>query len=129
MIWLFTIDGAAFVLIGLVVLATPSPVPALVRPPDEDRALVPFKDTRRLLASQFIGAGALALVVGLGPPDAALERGAAIARLATILIVLAINASQLRGGYWKRPPLYFIVAVLGSLGFGYAAMLARGGAG
>jgi hypothetical protein len=48
MIWLFTIDGAAFLLIGLVVLATPSPVPALMDPPDERRALVPFKDTRRL---------------------------------------------------------------------------------
>lgn len=129
MTWLFTIDGAAFVLIGLVVLATPSPVPALVDPPDGDRALVPFKDTRRLLASQFIGAGALALAVGAGSPGAAVERGAAIARLATILIVLAINASQLRGGYWKRRPLYFIVATLGALAFGYAAMLVRGEAG
>ena len=126
MSWLFTIDGAAFVLIGLVVLATPSPVPALMDPPDERRALVPFKDTRRLLASQFIGGGALALAVAAGSPGAALERGAAIARLATILIVLAINASQLRGGYWKRPPLYFIVATLCALAFGYAVMLTRG---
>jgi hypothetical protein len=126
MIWLFTVDGAAFLLIGLVVLATPSPVPALMDPPDERRALVPFKDTRRLLASQFIGGGALSLALALGSPDSALQRSAAIARLATILIVLTINASQLLGGYWKRPPLYFIVATLGALAFGYAVMLARG---
>ena len=129
MIWLLTIDGAAFMLIGLVVLATPSPVPALVDPPAEDRALVPFKDTRRLLASQFIGGGALSLAVALGSPDDALQRVVAIARLATILIVLAINASQLRGGYWKRPPLYFIVATLGTVALGYAGMLVRSGGG
>jgi hypothetical protein len=77
MIWLFTVDGAAFLLIGLVVLATPSPVPALMDPPDERRALVPFKDTRRLLASQFIGGGALSLALALGSPDSALQRSAA----------------------------------------------------
>ena len=112
MSWLFLLDGSAFVLISLVVLATPSPQPALVRPLEEERALVPFKDTRRLLASQFLGNGLLALALGWGAPDAALERTAALARLVTILVVLVINASQLRGGYWKRAPLY---AVMGTL--------------
>jgi hypothetical protein len=126
MVGLFILDGAAFVLIGLVVLAAPSPVPALVHPPDEARALVPLEDTRRLLASQFIGGGALALAVGTASPGAALERSAAIARLVTILLVVAINASQLRGGYWKRTPLYAVVATLGALAVGYATILARG---
>lgn len=62
--WLFTVDGSLFVFIGLAVLATPSPQPALVRPVDEV-ALQPFKDTHRLLASQFIGNGLWALVFGL----------------------------------------------------------------
>ncbi|MCX5742479.1 MAG: hypothetical protein NT062_08290 [Proteobacteria bacterium] len=120
---LFVVDGAVFVLIGLVVLAVPSPQPALVRHVDEDVALRPFEHTRRLLASQFIGNGLLALLVGLASPGAPAVRLAAAARLATIALVLAINASQLRSGAWKRPPLYFIGAVLIAFGLGYARIL------
>lgn len=120
---LFVIDGAAFVLIGLVVLAVPSPQPALVRHVDEDVALRPFEHTRRLLASQFIGGGLLALLLGLAAPGAPVLRLAAAARLATIALVLAINVTQLRSGAWKRPPLYVIGAVLGAFGVGYARIL------
>ena len=122
---LFTLDGAAFVVIGLIVLATPSPQPALVRPVDESVALPPFRDTRRLLASQFVGNGLLALVVGLTGPGGAAERAAALARLATIAIVLGINASQLRGGFWKRPPLYVVTATLSAIAAGYLWLLIR----
>lgn len=120
---LFTVDGAAFVLIGLIVLATPSPQPALVRPVDETVALPPFRETRRLLASQFVGNGLLALVLGTTQPGAAAERYGALARLVTIALVLAINTSQLRRGFWKRAPLYVVMTVLGAVGAAYAAWL------
>lgn len=120
---IFLIDGTAFVLIGLIVLSTPSPQPALVRPVDTDVALQPFKDTRRLLASQFFGNGLLALVVGLSQCGADTVRLAAIARIATIAMVLGINVSQIRQGRWKRPPLYVITAVLGLVAAGYVRVV------
>ena len=119
---LFLIDGAAFVFIGLVVMVIPSPQPALVRPVD-DVALPPFRETRRLLASQFMGNGLLALVLGLSAPGAAAERAGAIARIVTIAIVLAINAGQLAAGHWKRPPLYGVTAMLSLIARGYVARL------
>ena len=122
---LFTIDGAAFVLIGLVVLTIPSPQPALVLPVDAERALGPFIQTRRLLASQFIGNGLFALIVGLAAPGLEVVRLAAAARLATIAIVLIINLTQLRSGAWKRPPLYFIGATLALFALGYVGLLLR----
>lgn len=123
---LFVVDGAAFSLIGAVVLAVPSPQPALVRRVDEEVALRPFEHTRRLLASQFIGNGLLALVVGVASPGASALRLAAAARLTTIALVLAINVSQLRSGAWKRPPLYFIAVVLTAFGVRYGQLLIGG---
>lgn len=119
---LFLVDGAAFVFIGLVVMAIPSPQPALVRPVD-DVALPPFRETRRLLASQFMGNGLLALVLGLTAPGAAAERAGAIARIVTIAIVLAINAGQLAAGHWKRPPLLAVTAMLSLVALAYVARL------
>ncbi len=120
---LFVVDGAAFVFIGLLVLIIPSPQPALMQPVDEAVALRPFKHTRQLLASQFIGNGLFALVFGLAAPTDQVVRLAAAARLATIAIVLVINVTQLRSGSWKRPPLYFIGAVLIGFGVGYVRVL------
>lgn len=103
--WLLLVDGAAFVVIGLVVLAAPSPQPALSRILDAE-VLVPFLDTRRLLASQFLGVGLLALVIATQVHDAATLRVVALARVLTLLVVIAINAYQLRDGAWKRGPLH-----------------------
>ena len=104
-------------------MAIPSPQPALVLPVDAERALGPFMHTRRLLASQFMGNGLFALIVGLAAPNVGVLRLAAAARLATIVIVLIINVTQLRSGAWKRPPLYFIGATLALFGVGYDWLL------
>jgi hypothetical protein len=120
---LLVVDGASFVLIGLIVVAIPSPQPALVRAVDEAVALLPFVHTRRLLASQFIGNGLQALV--LASAQGSSLRLAAAARLVTIALVLAINGAQLRSGVWKRPPLYLIIAVLAVFAIGYARLLLR----
>lgn len=122
---LFVADGAAFVLIGLVVLVIPSPQPALVRPVDEDVALPPFRQTRQLLASQFVGNGLLALLIGATGSDAQVQLAAG-ARLATIALVLAINGTQLRSGVWKRPPLFLIGGVLVPLGIAYLRLALLG---
>jgi hypothetical protein len=45
--------------------------------------------------------------------------------MAPIAIVLVINASQLRGGFWKRPPLYGITVTLGAVAVGYLWLLTR----
>jgi hypothetical protein len=124
MSWLFVVDGSLFVLIGLVVLATPSPQPALVRPVD-DVALQPFKETRRLLASQFIGNGLWALVFGLAVTDPSSQRLASLARVGTIALVLVINTAQLAKGAWKKPPLYVVTASLGCIALGYVFLLLR----
>ena len=121
---LFTVDGALFVLIGLIVLIVPSPQPALVRPLD-DLAIRPFKDTRRLLASQFIGNGLLALVIGLSATAPSLERAAAAGRVVTIAIVLGVNAAQLAGGAWKRAPLFVITGALSVVTAAYLWFLLR----
>lgn len=46
------IDGYIFLLIGLIVLIIPSPQPGLVKKVNEED-LLPFLQTRRLLASMF----------------------------------------------------------------------------
>ena len=66
---LMDVDGAMFVAIGLLVIATPNPQPALARPLDP-AALRPFEDTRRLLGAMFLASGLLMLVVGLEVTEA-----------------------------------------------------------
>ena len=122
--WLFRVDGSLFVLIGLVVLAAPSPQPALVRGVDVV-ALQPFKETRRLLGSQFIGNGLWALIFGIAVPDASSQRVAALARVFTISLVLAINGAQLARGAWKKPPLYAVTASLACIATAYLYLLFR----
>lgn len=120
--WLLVVDGAAFVVIGLVVLAIPSPQPALTRELDA-AAVRPFSDTRRLLASQFVGAGVLALVIGSLVHDVATERVAALARVATLVVVMAINVAQLRSGDWKPGPLRSLLVVFALLCLAYLTLV------
>ena len=111
------VDGALFVAIGLLVLATPNPQPALSRPLDP-AALRPFEDTRRLLAAMFLGSGLLVLIVGLGVTEPRTLRWVSGARLVSFAVVAAVNVSQVRRRDWKRPPLVFLLGtwlVLGAL--------------
>ena len=106
---LLDIDGAIFVLIGIVVIVNPSPQPTLVDQVDS-RTIVPFEDTRRLVASQFIGNGLLAVLVGMRVHDVNTLKWAATARIAMLVTVIAVNASQLRRKAWKPSFLYGIIA-------------------
>ena len=113
------VDGVLFVAIGLVVLATPNPQPALSRPLDP-AALRPFEDTRRLLAAMFLASGLLVLVVGLHVTDPRTLLWVSGARLLSFAVVAAVNVSQLRRGDWKRPPLAFLIGTWLVLGVLYA---------
>lgn len=120
--WLLVADGAAFAAIGLVVLAFPSPRPTLTREPDA-ATLVPLTDTRRLLASQFLGAGLLALLLGALVQDVATLRWAAAARVVTLLTVIGVNVSQQRNGAWKPGPLNGLIGLFGLLCAGYLTLV------
>jgi hypothetical protein len=120
-------DGFVFVAIGVLVLISPSPQPALKAPLVERTAVEPFKDTRRLLASQFIGTGLLALALGLFGQDPSLLRLAALARVLTLATTMAINVTQLRAGLWKPGPLYGLLSIFGVwlLAYVYLGLTAR----
>ena len=107
---LMTVDGGLFVLIALVVFAAPNPQPALVRPLDAD-AVRPFEDTRRLLAAMFFASGCLVFACGWTATERRVFAWVSCARLASFAAVAAINVSQLRGGHWKRPPLFLLLGV------------------
>ena len=117
-------DGAMFVAIGLLVLATPNPQPALSRPLDPG-ALRPFEDTRRLLAAMFLASGLLVLAVGLGVTEPRALLWVCGARLVSFAVVAAVNVSQLRRGDWKRAPLAFLLATWLVLGALYATLGSR----
>jgi hypothetical protein len=122
---LMTLDGALFALIALMVLVTPSPQPALVRPVDDD-ALGPFMDTRRLLAAMFLASGLLMLIIGRYVADPRALVLVARARIVSFLLVAAVNVAQLRGGRWKRPPLLFLLGAWIALCASYTALGAFG---
>lgn len=120
-----TLDGLLFVLIGIVVLLAPSPQPGLVTPVS-DSVLPPFKDTRRLLASQFIAVGLMLFTLGWFVHDLPILRIAAILRITTLLLVISINLSQLRQGYWKPRPLYFLIGLFTVMALVYTLLILRG---
>lgn len=118
--YLLAIDGALFILVALVVLVTPSPQPTLTSNVDAF-ALGALEDTRRLLASMFLGSGLLAAVLAWAVEDPhALVLGAR-ARLLTLLLVITLNVVQLRSGRWKPASLYVLISIFVplSLLYGY----------
>lgn len=119
------IDGVAFSLIGIIVMFIPSPQPTLTRDVDP-QALGPFIDTRRLLATQFIGVGLLTLVVGVVASDMITLQLAGAARVLTLAIVIAVNVSQLRNGAWKRGSLLGLISIFSALGVIYSVLIAIG---
>ncbi len=120
-----TLDGGLFVFIGLIVLLAPSPQPALTTPVDEV-ALGPFKDTRRLLASQFVAVGLMLFMLGWFVRDMQVLRVAALLLVGSLLLVIAINLSQLRHGSWKPQPLYFLIGIFTVFSLTYVFLIISG---
>jgi hypothetical protein len=119
---LLWIEGGALTLVALVVLAIPSPNPALTRPLEEPHALVPISQTRRLLACMFLSSGLLLVVIAHGVTDPHVLVWVAWVRVGVSALLVGLQVIQLRSGYWKPPSLYALGAIFSLLGVAYAAL-------
>jgi len=103
-------DGYVFLVIGLIVLAIPSPQPGLAKPVSAED-LQPFSQTRRLLASMFIASALLLVVIGRNVTDSTMLREVGIVRVASFALVIVLNIIQLRSKKWKAAPLIGLISI------------------
>ena len=103
-------DGYAFLIIGIIVLISPSPQPGLSKPVNEDD-LLPFSQTRRLLASMFIASALSLIVIGRNITDLETLKEISIARIASFLLVIILNAVQYKSKRWKPAPLISLMSL------------------
>lgn len=111
-------DGFLFLLIGIIVLIIPSPQPGLTKKVNEDD-LLPFSQTRRLLASMFIASALLLLVVGFYVADYQVLRNIGIVRVASFGLVIALNAKQYLSKRWKPAPLIALMSIFSLMSAAY----------
>ena len=104
------IDGYTFLLIGLIVLIIPSPQPGLTKKVNEED-LLPFSQTRRLLASMFIASALLLIVIGRSVTDHEILRQISIVRVASFGLVIGLNANQYKSKRWKSAPLIALMTI------------------
>lgn len=104
------IDGYIFLLIGIIVLITPSPQPGLTKKVNEVD-LLPFSQTRRLLASMFIASALLLIIIGRNIIDQEILRQIAIVRVISFVLVIGINAMQFQSKRWKAVPLIVLMTI------------------
>lgn len=119
---LIELDGFAFLLMGLIVLATPSPQPGLTKKVDE-QDLLPFSQPRRLLAAMFVASALLLIIVGRNVTDVAVLRQVGYARIASFVLVIALNVIQLVKKRWKAAPLIVLIATFSSLAIAYSCFV------
>ena len=103
-------DGYAFLIIGIIVLLTPSPQPGLSQPVNEND-LLPFSQTRRLLASMFIASALLLIVVGRNITDFETLKQISIVRIVSFVLVIILNAIQYKSKRWKSAPLIGLMSL------------------
>ena len=103
-------DGYAFLIIGIIVLLTPSPQPGLSQPVNEND-LLPFSQTRRLLASMFIASALLLIVVGRNITDFETLKQISIVRIVSFVLVIILNAIQYKSKRWKFAPLIGLMSL------------------
>ena len=111
-------DGYAFWVIGLIVLAIPSPQPGLTKPVSAED-LPPFSQTRRLLAAMFIASALLLIVIGRNIVDREILQEVGIVRIASFALVIVLNFIQLRSKRWKTAPLVALVSIFALFSAGY----------
>ncbi|MFN8277357.1 MAG: hypothetical protein U0T84_07740 [Chitinophagales bacterium] len=103
-------DGFLFLIIGMVVLIIPSPQPGLSKKVNEED-LLPFSQTRRLLASMFIASALLLIVIGRSNTDMDTLRHIGWMRVVSFLLVIALNANQYLSKRWKPAPLLVLMTI------------------
>lgn len=104
------IDGFVFLLIGLIVLIIPSPQPGLTKKVNEED-LLPFSQTRRLLASMFIASALLLIVIGRSVTNHEILMQISIIRVASFGLVIGLNANQYKSKRWKSAPLIALMTI------------------
>lgn len=112
-------DGFAFLVIGIIVLISPSPQPGLAKPVN-DNDLEPFSQTRRLLASMFIASALLLIVIGRNITDFEILREISVVRIASFILVISLNAIQYKSKRWKAAPLIGLMTLFTIMSFIYA---------
>lgn len=103
-------DGYAFLIIGIIVLISPSPQPGLSKPVSENE-LLPFSQTRRLLASMFIASALLLIVIGRNIADFETLKEISIVRITSFVLVIILNVIQYKSKRWKPAPLISLISL------------------
>ena len=111
-------DGIAFLVIGIIVMIMPSPQPGLTNKVPNDH-LQPFSQTRRLLAAMFIASALLLIVIGRNAVDLKLLKEIGLVRITSFVLIIFLNAVQLRSGRWKTGPLAGLITIFALLSLGY----------
>lgn len=112
------IDGYTFLLIGIIVLIIPSPQPGLTKKVN-DEDLLPFSQTRRLLASMFIASGLLLIIIGGSVIDPEILRKICIVRVTSFALVIGLNANQYQSKRWKPGPLIALMTIFSLMSLTY----------
>ena len=115
-------DGYLFLLIGIIVLIIPSPQPGLTKKVNEED-LLPFSQTRRLLASMFIASALLLIVIGHGIEDYEILRKIGFVRVISFALIIALNANQYQSKRWKPAPLIFLMSVFTLMSIAYLYLI------
>ena len=111
-------DGVIFFIMGLIVLIIPSPQPGLTKKVNEED-LLPFSQTRMLLASMFIALSLLLLVIGLKVKDEDTLKMISLIRILSFVLVIIINSIQLKSKRWKTAPLIVLISIFSLLSLCY----------
>lgn len=112
------IDGYTFLLIGIIVLIIPSPQPGLTKKVNEED-LLPFSQTRKLLASMFIASSLLLIIIGRNVIDHEILRQISIVRVASFALVIGLNANQYHSKRWKPEPLIVLMTIFSLMSLTY----------
>lgn len=111
-------DGFIFLIMGLIVLIIPSPQPGLTKKVSEED-LLPFSQTRMLLASMFIASSLLLLVIGYKINDMSILKAVSIVRMLSFILVILLNLFQLKSKRWKAAPLIVLISIFSLLSLCY----------
>lgn len=122
---LINTDGYLFLLIGIIVLIIPSPQPGLTKKVNEED-LLPFSQTRRLLASMFIASALLLLVIGNSNLEYTVLKNVGWARVASFALVIVLNANQYLSNRWKPAPLIALMSIFTVLSGFYLYFIFKG---
>lgn len=115
-------DGYLFLLIGIIVLITPNPQPGLTKKVNEED-LLPFSQTRRLLASMFIASALLLIVVGHSDVDFDILSKIGIVRVISFVLVIIFNANQYQSKRWKPAPLIVLMSIFSLMSIAYSYII------